>query len=156
MYFPWEREEKTYGKNIQMSKSFGLNMVQFYRTHSFLNLQAKFFKYVLWQNFQRIKQNLLNSPTNSTNYAKFTPFIYPLYTMFQIHAIAENCLKFQRIRQISLNSPTYAANYAKFALIIDLFTLCFRHLPRQTTLRNFSELRKFHAVPPHSPRITRN
>ena len=123
-------------------------MVRFNCTHPFLNLQAKFFNYVLWQNFQQIKQNSLNSPTNSANYAKFAPFIYPLYIMFQIHAIAENCLKFQRIRQISLNSPTYAM---KFALIIDPFTLCFRHLPRQTTLRNFSELRKFRTVHPHSP-----
>ena len=39
--------------------------------------------------------------------------------------------------------------FAKFASIIDPFTLCFRHLPRQTTLGNFSELR---AVCPHSPR----
>ena len=31
-------------------------------THPFLNLQAKFFNYILWQNFQRIKQNSLNSP----------------------------------------------------------------------------------------------
>ena len=106
-------------------------MVRFNRTHPFLNLQAKFFNYILWQNFQRIKQNSLNSPTNSANYTKFAPFIYPLYLMFQIHAIAEDCLKFQRIRQISLNSPTYIA---KFAPIIDPFTLCFRYLPRQTTL----------------------
>ena len=33
---------KPYGKNIQMSKSFCLNMVQFYRTHSLLKLQTKF------------------------------------------------------------------------------------------------------------------
>ena len=55
-----------------------------------------------------------SSPTNSSNYVKFAPFIDPLYLMFQIHAIAENCLKFQRIRQISLNLPADAANYAKF------------------------------------------
>ena len=88
-------------------------MIRPNRTHSFLNLQAKFFNYVLWQNFQRIKQN-------------------------------------------SLNSPTTSANYVKFAPIIDPFTLCFRYLPQQRTLRNSSELRKFHAIHPHSPRITRN
>ena len=77
--------------------------------------------------------------------------------MFQIHAIAENCLKFQRIRQISLNSPTDAANYAKFApIIINPFILHFRGLPRQRTLKNSSELCKFHAVHPQLPRITRN
>ena len=47
------------------------------RTHSFLNLQAKFSNYVLWQNLKRIKQNSLNSPTYSANYAKFTPIINP-------------------------------------------------------------------------------
>ena len=76
--------------------------------------------------------------------------------MFQIHAIAENCLKFQQIRQISLNSPTDAANYAKFAPIINPFISCFRGLPRQRTLRNSSELCKFHAIRPQLLRITRN
>ena len=82
------------------------------RTHLFLNLQAKFSNYVLWQNFQRIKQN-------------------------------------------SLNLPTYSANYTKFAPIINPFILlCFRYLPRQRTLRNSSELCKFRAIRPHSPRTT--
>ena len=95
-------------------------------------------------------------PTNSANYVKFAPFIYPLYLMFQIHAIAENCLKFQRIRQISLNSPTNAANYTKFTPIIDPFTLCFRYLPQQRTLKNSSKLCKFHAIRPQHPRIMQN
>ena len=154
--FPLGKGGKPYGKNVQMSKSFCLNMVQFYRTHSFLNLQAKFFNYVLWQNFQRIKQNSLNLPTNSVNYVKFAAFIYPLYLMFQIHAIAENCLKFQRIRQISLNSPTDAANYEKFTPIINPFILCFRGLPRQRMLRNFSELCKFRAIHPQLLQIMQN
>ena len=34
--------------------------------------------------------------------------------------------------------------------------LCFRHLPQQRKLRNSSELRKFHAVCPHSLRIMQN
>ena len=64
--------------------------------------------------------------------------------------------KFKQIKQNPLNSLIYSANCAKFAPIINLFVLCFRHLPRQRTLRNSSELRKFHAIRPHSPRITRN
>ena len=80
-------------------------MVQFNRTHSFLNLQAKFFDYV--------KQN-------------------------------------------SLNSPTYSVNDAKFASIIDPFTLCFRCLPWQRTLRNSRELCKFCAIRSHSPRMMQN
>ena len=36
------------------------------------------------QKFQRIMQIPHNSPTASTNYAKFTPFVNPLYIMFQM------------------------------------------------------------------------
>ena len=64
--------------------------------------------------------------------------------------------KFKQIKQNLLNSLIYSANCAKFAPIINLFVLCFRNLPRQRTLRNSSELRKFRAIRPHSPRITQN
>ena len=64
--------------------------------------------------------------------------------------------KFKQIKQNPLNSPIYSVNYAKFAPIINLFILCFRGLPRQRTLRNSSELCRFRAVHPQSPRITRN
>ena len=47
-------------------------------------------------------------------------------------------------------------NYAKFAHFVNISYLCFRHLPRQRTLQNSSELRKFRAIRPHSPRMTRN
>ena len=76
--------------------------------------------------------------------SKFTSKIFQLRTL----------AKFQRIRQILLNLPTDAVNYAKFAPIIDPFTLCFRYLPRQRTLRNSSELCKFRAIRPQLPRIT--
>ena len=36
------------------------------------------------QKFQRIMQILRNSPTASMNYAKFAPFVNPLYIMFQM------------------------------------------------------------------------
>ena len=61
-------------------------------------------------------------------------------------------VKFQRITQIPRSSPPQSANSTKFAH----FTLCFRHLPQQRTLQNSSELRKFRAICPHSPRIPRN
>ena len=64
--------------------------------------------------------------------------------------------KFKQIKQNPLNSLIYSTNCAKFTPIINLFVLCFRHLPRQRTLWNSSELRKFCAIRPHSPRITRN
>ena len=61
-------------------------------------------------------------------------------------------VKFQQITQIPRSLPPQSANSTKFAH----FTSCFRHLPRQRTLQNSSELRKFRAVRPHSPRTTRN
>ena len=64
--------------------------------------------------------------------------------------------KFKQIKQNPLNSPIYSVNYTKFAPIINLFILCFRVLPRQRTLRNSSELHKFRAIRPQSPRIPRN
>ena len=64
--------------------------------------------------------------------------------------------KFKQIKQNPLNSPIYSVNYTKFAPTINLFVLCFRGLPRQITLRNSSELRRFRAVRPHSPRTMRN
>ena len=71
----------------------------------------------------------------------------------------QNCplqSKFQQITQIPRNSPTQSANYVKLAHFVNIFYLCFRHLPRQRTLQNSSELRRFHAIRPHSPRITQN
>ena len=45
--------------------------------------------------FQRITQIPRNSPTQSTNYAKFTPFVNVLDLMFQAPAPAENPQEFQ-------------------------------------------------------------
>ena len=36
------------------------------------------------QKSQRIMQIPHNSPTTSANYVKFTPFVNPLYSMFQM------------------------------------------------------------------------
>ena len=77
------------------------------------------------------------------------------YSLFKLQAKFSKLsspVKFQRITQIPRSSPTQSVNSAKFTH----FTLCFRHLPRQRTLQNSSELCKFHAIRPHSPQITRN
>ena len=77
------------------------------------------------------------------------------YSLFKLQAKFSKLsspVKFQRITQIPHNSPTQSANSAKFAH----FTLCFKHLPRQRTLQNSSELRNFRAVRPHSLRTARN
>ena len=58
------------------------------------------------------------------------------------------------------NSAQFAHTVRKFRKICTIpltyYTLCFRHLPRQRTLQNSIELRKFHAICPHSPRIPQN
>ena len=58
------------------------------------------------QEFQGIMQIPRNSPTQSANYAKFTPFVYVLDIMFQAPAPAENPEESQRITQIPHSSPT--------------------------------------------------
>ena len=58
------------------------------------------------QEFQRITQIPRNSPTQSANHAKFTPFVNLLDIMFQAPAPAENPQEFQRITQIPRSSPT--------------------------------------------------
>ena len=58
------------------------------------------------QEFQRITQIPRNSPTQSTNYAKFAPFVNISDIMFQTPALTENSQEFQRIMQIPRSSPT--------------------------------------------------
>ena len=77
---------------------------------------------------------------------------YSLFKLQTKFSKLSSPVKFQRITQIPRSSPPQSANSAKFTH----FTSCFRHLPWQRTLQNSSELRKFRAVRPHSPRITRN
>ena len=55
---------------------------------------------------------------------------------------------YSELRKIRSIRPKYPAPFIN--------TLCFRYLPRQEILSNSSKLHKFHAVCPHSPRITRN
>ena len=123
------------GKNF---KSYATTQVHFPREREG-SLTAKspnlLFKNMIWLN--RTYYSLLN----------FTSKIFQ-NLVFQA--------KFKQIKQNLLNLLIYSANCAKFAPIINLFVLCFRHLPWQRTLWNSSELRKFCAIHPHSPRITRN
>ena len=92
-------------------------MVRLNRTYnSLLNFTSKIFQnWVFWAKFKQIKQNSLNSPIYSANYAKFALFVNLLYVMFQAPAPAENPAEFQRITQIPCSSPTQSANHARFA-----------------------------------------
>ena len=60
-------------------------------------------------NFQGIKQNSLNSPTYSTNYAKFAPIVNP----FILHYVSGTCPD----RELS-EIPANYANSAQFAHIV--------------------------------------
>ena len=72
------------------------------------------------QEFQRITQISCSSPTQSTNYAKFAPFVNILDIMFQTPAPAENSQEFQRIRphspQITRNSHHLLTLYIIFQM----------------------------------------
>ena len=97
-------------------------MVWLNRTYySLLNFTSKLFSnWVLRAKFQPITQIPRNSPTQSTNSAKFALFINLLYIVFQAPAPAENPVEFQRITQIPRNSPTKFANYVKFAPFVNI------------------------------------
>ena len=128
-------------------------MVRLNRTYySLLKTTSKIFKIVFpRQNSSELRKFRTVCPT-----VHEFPKIRTFYIMFQAPAPAENPAKFQRITQIPRSSPTQSANHAKFAHFVNIFYSYFRHLHWQRTLRNSSELRKFRAVRPHSPRITRN
>ena len=85
---------------------------------------------------------------NRTYYSllKFTSKIFKIVSPSQIPANYANSVQF------APHSPRIPQN----SHILHYFTLCFRHLPWQRTLQNSSELCKFHAVCPYSPRTTRN
>ena len=118
VHFPREREEALRQK-VQI---FHLNMVRLNCTYwlnrtyySLLKFTSKIFKLSPPVKFQRITQIPRNSPTQSTNSAKFAHFVNLFYIMFQAPAPTENAQEFQRIMQIPRSSPTQSANYAKFA-----------------------------------------
>ena len=73
-------------------------MVRLNRTHSLINLQAKF--------FSKIFQKFCLSVKFTTNHAKFAPFLNLSYIMFQAPALAGKAQEFQRITQIPRSSPT--------------------------------------------------
>ena len=57
------------------------------------------------QEFQRITQIPCNSPTQSANHAKFTPFVNLLYIMFQAPAPAENPRNSSELRRFCTVRP---------------------------------------------------
>ena len=89
----------------------------------------------------QIRQNLLHSPTDSVNDAKSATFIYPLYIMFQMPALAENSLKFQQIKQNSLHSPTDSTNDAKFTSFIYPLYIMFQMPALAENSRKFQQIK---------------
>ena len=67
--------------------------------------------------------------------------------------MARNSSELRKFHAIHPHSPRIPRN---LHYLLTYYTLCFRHLPRQRTLRNSSELCRFCAVRPHSPRTTQN
>ena len=89
------------------------NVIWLNRTHSFLNLQTKFFnkifqsRFVLWQissGLSKIHSIRPQTPRIMQNSHQLLTHLY--YIMFQAPALAENSQEFQRITQIPRSSPT--------------------------------------------------
>ena len=76
----------------------------------------------------------------------FTGKIFKIVPSSQIPANYTNSAQF------APHSPRIMQNSH---ILLTYSILCFRHLPRQRTLENSSELRRFRMIRPHSPRITR-
>ena len=79
---------------------------------------------------------------NRTYYSllKFTSKIFKIVSPSQIPANYANSAQFAHTVREFCKIHTIRLTY---------YTLCFRHLPRQRTLKNSSELRKFRAIRPH-------
>ena len=88
---PLGKGGKPYGK--KKSKSFGKNMVRFNRTHSFPNLQAKFFKFMF-----------CTSVKFTAKYANSTQFAPNIPHHLLIHYVSDACP--------SRELPKIPANYA--------------------------------------------
>ena len=109
-FFPQEREGSLTAKS---PNPLARNVIQFNRTHSFLNLQTKFFQtnfqlcFVLCQISSKLSKIRSICPKTlriKQNSHQLLTHLY--YIMFQAPAPAENSQKFQRIMQIPRNSPT--------------------------------------------------
>ena len=132
-------------------------MVRFNRTHSFLKFTSVNFSnlcFVLWQNTSESSRIHSIHPQND---AKFAPFIYPLYIMFQMPD------RWQRtLCEIPVNQVKFTPFAHKFHELREFCTKIHPHLVhyfqnhRQRTPGNWSESTRFCAVRPQLPRITRN
>ena len=90
--------------------------------------------------------------------------------ILRLNMVRLNHTPYSHLKNLRLNRQNYTKffNFSKLSqvqvrelrkirtILLTYSILCFRHLPRQRTLQNSSELRRFRAVRPHSPRITRN
>ena len=65
----------------------------------------------------------------------------------------QNSSELRKLRVICPHSPRITLNSRH---LLTHYTLCFRYLPRQRTLRNSSKLCKFRIIRPRSLRITQN
>ena len=104
--FPPGKGGKPYGKK---SKSFGNNMIRLNRTHSFLNLQAKFFNYVLY--FSKNSSELSRICSIHPHTPRMTQNSHQLLT--HLHYVSGTCPG----RELS-GIPVNHANSAQFTHIV--------------------------------------
>ena len=108
VHFPGKGREAS----RQKSKSFGKNMVRFNRTHLFLNLQAKFFKFMFCTS--------IKSTANYANSKQFAPKI-PHHLL--IHYVSDACTgrEFSQIPVNYANFVQFAHNFRKSREICTIY-----------------------------------
>ena len=117
------------------------------------------------QNFQTCALSFSNISSESSKIRSIRPKKSCeqccICTIYSSNILVFRCPTIGReLSQISANQADFThfatdtVNCVKLAPIINPFILCFRGLPRQRTLRNSSELCKFHTIHPQLPRIT--
>ena len=105
---------------------------------------------------EALRQKVLN-PSFKIRYGLTVHIIRFLKFYRQNFSIFQNCpiksiFLLRKFRAVCPHSPRIMQNSH---ILLTYSILCFRHLLRQRTLENSSELCRFHMIRPHSPRITR-
>ena len=113
----------------QKVQIFHLNMVRLNRTYySLLNFTSKLFQNWLFRaKFKQIKQNLLNLPIYSTNYAKFAPIINLFILCFRglpQQRTLRNSSELCKFRTVRPQSPRITRNSHPFVNISYVSDTC--------------------------------
>ena len=127
-------------------------MVRLNRTYySLLNFTSKIFQnLIFWAKFKQIKQNPLNSPIYSANYAKFAPIINLFILCFRglpQQRTLRNSSELCRFRTVRPHSPRTMQNSPN---LLTLYIMFQRPAPAENS-QQFQRITQIPRNSPHSP-----